>query len=174
MDVQALDPATRVTINGGTYSALLGPDSSFALRDIPEGDWLLEILSSQYHFPKVKLSINTSDMVVPNHYVPDQDWESTGAELAYPLHLAPYAERVYFVPRSRFGLLKMLASPYMLMTFVSLGATLLLPKMQQTIDNEKAKILEQETQAVSTQAVSTQKPSMPAKKTGAKSRRHLQ
>ncbi|RUO96201.1 hypothetical protein BC936DRAFT_142438 [Jimgerdemannia flammicorona] len=114
-----LSPYTRVTLNGGQFSALVRKDGKFAIEDVPKGSYLLEVESVEYIYPKmttlfllqchslandhpqIRLDVRDKDKGIRSTYtVMGNEWSILGHQLAYPLNITAKAQAEYFLVRT--------------------------------------------------------------------------
>ncbi|KAJ3081585.1 hypothetical protein HK102_002246 [Quaeritorhiza haematococci] len=142
-DISKLHPRTRVIINGGQFVAYVEDDGSFSFPNLPLGSHLLEVISNEYYFDKIRLDV-TSAAVVPSITLPGTSWSKHGPYLRQPLELTAKAKLNYFVPREGFNILSLFSNPMMLMTGFSLLMFFVMPKMMANIDPEAMKEMQQQ------------------------------
>ncbi|KAG0296469.1 hypothetical protein BGZ96_009422 [Linnemannia gamsii] len=130
-----LSPQTRVLLSGGQYSSMINKDGKFTFTNVPEGTYLLEVQSSQYNYPTIKLSVaekETKANLVGLGY----DWSNNDNPLQLPLTIVPRAAITYFIPREGFKLSSLFANPMMLMMGASVLMLFVMPKLMANMDPE--------------------------------------
>ncbi|KAJ1673772.1 hypothetical protein EV182_004584 [Spiromyces aspiralis] len=139
-DLSALDPETRVIVNGGENAAYVMADGSFVVNGVREGESLLEVLSHKYEFPKIRLSIGTNEegraSVAPRFVQPGHEWSTDAPTIEYPLKIQAINKHEFVVPREGFNIIGLFMNPYMLMIGASLVLVLIVPKLQANMDPE--------------------------------------
>ncbi|KAJ1956284.1 hypothetical protein IWQ62_005335 [Dispira parvispora] len=166
-DLTAVSPSTRVLVNGGRWYTWIHDDGSFQIDNVPEGNWLVEVESKDYVFPKIQLQIQSTasgdqPTILAMPLIPGQEWSSDGKVVKHPLELAAVAKMVFFTPREGFNLLGMLTSPYILMMGFTLVMLFVMPKLQANMDPESAEEWEEEKSRMQKQIGNLQAPDVAA------------
>ncbi|KAJ1655511.1 hypothetical protein IWQ61_004744 [Dispira simplex] len=167
-DLTSVSPSTRVLVNGGRWYTWIHDDGSFQIDDVPEGNWLVEVESKDYVFPKIQLQIQSAaaskdqPTILAMPVMPGQEWSSGGKIVKHPLELAAVAKMVFFTPREGFNLMGMLASPYILMMGFTLVMLFVMPKLQANMDLENSEEWEEEKLRMQKQIGNLQAPDVAA------------
>ncbi|KAG0316004.1 hypothetical protein BGZ99_007133 [Dissophora globulifera] len=130
-----LSSRTRVTLNGGKYTAMITKDGKFIFADVPQGSYLLEVQSPQYVYPTVRVVVTEKD---PRAYLVSYgaDWSNDNNIVQLPLALTPRAATEYFIAREGFKLQHLFANPMMLMMGFSVVMLFIMPKLMANMDPE--------------------------------------
>ncbi|KAJ1974203.1 hypothetical protein H4R35_003724 [Dimargaris xerosporica] len=171
IDLTLVNPATRVLLNGGARSTWLRQDGSFAV-DVPPGEWLLEVESKDFVFPKFQLVVDTDaqnrervtamPMAPGQRWAPESNHKTQGKVVKHPLSFSAFAQMEFFTPRERFNFVGMLTSPYILMTLFTVALLFIMPKLQENMDPESLKDWEDEKMKMQKQMDSFQAPDFSA------------
>ncbi|KAJ1834278.1 hypothetical protein LPJ63_002066 [Coemansia sp. RSA 2711] len=145
-DVSELATRAEAVVNGGEHRAFIQKDGSFVVENLTLGDWLLEVASADYAFPKIHVHIATSEegraSVAARYVQIGTEWSEDAPVLAYPLKIEASAKYDFFTPRQGFSIVAMFSNPYMLMVGASLAAIFIMPKLQANLDPETLKELQ--------------------------------
>ncbi|KAJ2826603.1 hypothetical protein IWW50_002281 [Coemansia erecta] len=146
-DVSELATQAYAVVNGGEHRGYIQKDGSFVVENLTLGDWLLEIASTDYAFPKLHVRIATKGeegraSVAARFVQIGSEWSEDSPVLAYPLTIEASAKYDFFTPRQGFSIITMFSNPYMLMVGVSLVAIFIMPKLQANLDPETLKELQ--------------------------------
>ncbi|KAF9436412.1 hypothetical protein BGZ76_004046 [Entomortierella beljakovae] len=107
----------------------------FSSPDVPAGSYLLQVQSSQFVYPSIRLVIGENDARA--HLVNfGTDWSNNDNPLALPLVLVPRATASYFIPREGFKISHLFANPMMLMMGFSVLMLFAMPKLMANMDSE--------------------------------------
>merc|ERR1719215_134969 len=129
----------RIIVDGGKYQGLPTADGYFSISDIPEGPHLLQVVHQTLRFDAVRVEAQKKDdQMKMSAYLSDLE-HGKGAQLKYPLGLAPSDTYSYLEKREEFNVLSIFKSPMALMGLFSVGAMFLLPKLQPMLEEEKEK-----------------------------------
>ncbi|KAJ1857907.1 hypothetical protein GGH12_002973 [Coemansia sp. RSA 1822] len=146
-DVSELATRASAVVNGGEHRGYIQKDGSFVVENLTLGDWLLEIQSADYAFPKLHVRIATNDegraSVAARYVQIGSEWSEDAPVLAYPLKIEASAKYDFFTPRQGFSIITMFSNPYMLMVGASLAAIFIMPKLQANLDPEALKELQE-------------------------------
>lgn len=124
------EPPTNqeITLNGDQFSTLSRRDGSFTFNDIPSGIYLLDVGSSAYLFPQMKIKIsaeNATITVVEYKYPGAKRLPST-----YPIVLTAMTKLSYFQKRKQLSILGMVTGNPMIILMLIMGvAVVAFPKM---------------------------------------------
>jgi len=139
---------TRILVDGGRkYSSFLKGDNSFVIQGLPWGSYLIEILDPDYHYPPVRVDINSKGKIRArkvNNIQPSQV-----SQLAYPLRMKPLGRINYFEKREQWKLTDVFMNPMILMMVLPLLLITVLPKMMN--DPETKREMEQMQQNMNVQ-----------------------
>ncbi|KAI8055113.1 hypothetical protein BDF22DRAFT_675476 [Syncephalis plumigaleata] len=141
-DLALLPPSTMVVLDNGSHAGYVRQDGSFIIREVSEGDYLLEVWTSNLEFPKLKVSVR-KDNITAIRTDTGLEWSTVGLEQPYPLLLAPLAKREFFTKREGFSIIGLFANPYMLMMGFSVIMLVVMPKMMKSMDPEALEEMQQ-------------------------------
>ncbi|RHZ88548.1 hypothetical protein Glove_22g230 [Diversispora epigaea] len=141
-DISQLEPTTKVILDGGKYSALILKNGNFVINNVPQGSYLLEVLSRKYIYPKIRVDVDSRG-VRPSVTSTGSEWNNLGPSLSYPLELYARSTADYFMPREGFSITSLLANPYIIMMGISVVFLILMPKMMAGLDQEALQELQQ-------------------------------
>lgn len=136
-DSAAFNITSRIVLNHGELSTHSRADGSFALYNVPSGIHVLDVHSSVYHFPQIKIQLLEEDESAEPKCL---EYLYPGAKkkfAKYPLVLIAMAKFEYFEPRRPFSMLSLLKNPMFLMMLVSVGLMFMMPKMMEGLDPEE-------------------------------------
>lgn len=132
--------AAKVIVDGGLFRALPTADGYFVLDNIPAGPHILQVVHPRLLFDPVRVEAQEGkgSAMKMSAYLADLE-HGKGAKLKYPLGLAPSGWFVYLEKPEEFNILSVFKSPMALISLFSMGAMLLLPKLQPMIEEEKTR-----------------------------------
>ncbi|KAI7884253.1 hypothetical protein K492DRAFT_142909 [Lichtheimia hyalospora FSU 10163] len=158
-DLSQLRPSTRVLLDGGKYTSHITNNGRFEFSNIEPGNYLLEVQSVDYVFPKLRLEVDKEKGLTRAAYsIYGQSWDKTGYTVEQPLELRAKAVANYFMQRQGFNIFGLFKNPMFLMLGVSALMLVVMPKMMQNLDPEALKEISQ-TQA-DAQKMMTDMPSL--------------
>mmetsp|Transcript_23855 Transcript_23855/g.34992 ORF Transcript_23855/g.34992 Transcript_23855/m.34992 type:complete len:208 (-) Transcript_23855:90-713(-) len=136
----SLPANVKISLNGEQYTTLTRRDGSFTFFNIPEGIYLLDVLSPDQIYSQVKLKVSPeSGTVVPVEY---KYPGAARSAIGYPLVLTPLVKVSYFQKKEPFSLYKIImGNKMMVMMVVSFGVMFLFPKLLSGMDKEQMKEL---------------------------------
>merc|ERR1711957_924236 len=111
--------------------------------NVPVGPHLLQVVHPRLVFDPVRVEASSKGGEMKmTAYLADLE-HGRGAKLKYPLGLAPSGLFGYLEKREEFNILTVFKSPMALISLFSMGAMLLLPKLQPMMDEEKKRQAEE-------------------------------
>mmetsp|Transcript_44499 Transcript_44499/g.81280 ORF Transcript_44499/g.81280 Transcript_44499/m.81280 type:complete len:201 (-) Transcript_44499:95-697(-) len=135
--------AVRVIIDGGQFSALPQADGNFTLSGIPVGPHLLQVVHPVLRFTPVRVDLQVlkdGQEKVTSHVI-DFERGKAPQTLRYPLVLRPSDTYTYLEKREEFNILTIFRNPMAIIGLISMGAMILLPKLQPMLEEEKERQL---------------------------------
>ncbi|GBG27899.1 ER membrane protein complex subunit 7-like [Hondaea fermentalgiana] len=130
--------STSLLVDGKTVG-VVRKDGSFVLRDIPAGTYSLEVGSTTYSYPLYLLNVGESGRISAQFWVGKKR-----RELQHPLRLEPYGEQNYFEPRKTISIGSLFMNPMLLMMAAMMGFMFLVPKLQEGMDPEELKKMQED------------------------------
>ncbi|KZT59679.1 hypothetical protein CALCODRAFT_507390 [Calocera cornea HHB12733] len=128
-------------LDGGRYSARVTKSGEFELQGIPEGEWVLDVLSPQYDFEQFLVRV-PSDPASPPTLHPHTPFSplSSSTHTLPTLSLSPRASRAWTQREDGFTtqIKGMLGNPMMLLMLATVGGVVLLPMVLKNIDPDAA------------------------------------
>eukprot|EP01031_Cornospumella_fuschlensis_P011595 gene11595-14165_t len=116
-----------VSLNSGEYTVTSRIDGSFTFYDVSSGIYSLDVYSTAFHFPQLKLKVSTE-----NATVSVVEYKYPGAariSAPYPIIISAIAPIQYEIPKPPFSLLGMLmGNPMILMMIFMGGMAFIMPK----------------------------------------------
>lgn len=85
---------TRIHVNGGEYIGFVKKDGSFAVHNVPQGSYVVEVLNPEYNFEPARVEINSKGKYRArkvNHIK-----TSEVIVVPYPLKMKALGEVVFF------------------------------------------------------------------------------
>ncbi|EJT97840.1 hypothetical protein DACRYDRAFT_119062 [Dacryopinax primogenitus] len=135
-----LSPATRVVLDGGRWSARVTKGGVWELQGIPEGEWVLDVLSPQYDFDQylVRVPADPSQPLTLHPHTPFAPLSSAVHTLASPLYLSPTHSRAWQQVDSTFAtqIRGMFGNPMMLLMIATVAGVVLVPMLLKNMDPE--------------------------------------
>lgn len=134
---------TELVLNGGEYRTFSRTDGSFVFYDVQPGIYLLDVLSVDYFFSQIKLSLPDSI----DQQIQCVEYKYPGATKVaapYPLRLVGGGKKQYFDVREQPGLHTLFRNPMMLMLVVTGGLVVLMPKMMENMDPDEMKKMQEQ------------------------------
>eukprot|EP01103_Thecamoeba_quadrilineata_P012325 TRINITY_DN314_c1_g1_i1.p1 TRINITY_DN314_c1_g1~~TRINITY_DN314_c1_g1_i1.p1 ORF type:complete len:198 (-),score=24.78 TRINITY_DN314_c1_g1_i1:195-788(-) len=123
---------TRVLATGvrGQYTAFLRADGSFVIHDVPPGSYLIQVLSTEYNFPQVRVDVSSR----PDVKTKAQLFNIQNTNTPYPLSLEPESVATFFQRRESFNIFSLLGNPMLIMVLFTVGIMFVLPKLKDLTD----------------------------------------
>ncbi|KAJ0173926.1 hypothetical protein K1T71_010072 [Dendrolimus kikuchii] len=118
---------TRVHVNGGEYIGFIRDDSTFVVRNIPSGSYVVEVLHPDYMYEPVRVEINSKGKYRARkvNYIQT----SQVIQVPYPLRMKALSKFRYFQVREQWRLTDFLFNPMVIMMVLPLLLIMILPKM---------------------------------------------
>eukprot|EP01039_Chlorochromonas_danica_P003559 gene3559-3898_t len=136
-------PLTQIVLNGGEYRTVSRSDHSFSFQDVASGIYALDVYSSLFHFPQMKIKVSAE-----NATVSVVEYKYPGAPRAtanYPITLQALAPMLYEIPKPPFSILGMLmGNPMMLLMIVTAVIAFAMPKMMANMSPEELEELKRQ------------------------------
>mmetsp|Transcript_11222 Transcript_11222/g.25588 ORF Transcript_11222/g.25588 Transcript_11222/m.25588 type:complete len:197 (+) Transcript_11222:101-691(+) len=135
--------AVRVIVDGGQHSALPQADGTFSMNGIPVGPHLLQVVHPVLRFTPVRVDVQVLEdgtEKVTSHVI-DFERGKASQTLKYPLVLRPSETYTYLEKREEFNILTIFRNPMAIIGLISMGAMVLLPKLQPMLEEEKERQL---------------------------------
>ncbi|CAN0406730.1 unnamed protein product [Ascophyllum nodosum] len=151
MPNRSVVPTTKVTLNGGQRTALTAKDGSFVFRDVDPGVYLLEVLSTTFHYSTMKIKLDEKTGIIAIEY------KYPGAprkEAIHPLLLTAHTKWNHFDKKEGVKIGGYLKSPMTIMMILSFGMMFFLPKMMANLDPEQLEEIKGQQKAVTDSASS--------------------
>eukprot|EP01102_Stenamoeba_stenopodia_P017601 TRINITY_DN6335_c0_g2_i2.p1 TRINITY_DN6335_c0_g2~~TRINITY_DN6335_c0_g2_i2.p1 ORF type:complete len:250 (-),score=65.85 TRINITY_DN6335_c0_g2_i2:254-1003(-) len=131
---------TRVTLTGVDDKLIAIPrvGGKFIFHEVPVGSYLLEVLSTEYEYPPLRVDVSTkfTGKLRARHLL------NPSNHAAVPLVLTPERSVRYFEVREPFNVLGLLKNPMFLMLGFTLVMLVILPKMMSSLGNEAVEELQ--------------------------------
>ena len=127
---------TRITLNDGEFFTYTQSDGSFVFYDVGPGVHVLDVHSTNYMFPHVKIQLLETAMNNPKCI----EYAFPGAAkqaIPHPIVLTALAKYEYFERRQGFNVFMLLKNPMVLMMLVSAALMFIMPKMMEGLDPEQ-------------------------------------
>mmetsp|Transcript_22705 Transcript_22705/g.44555 ORF Transcript_22705/g.44555 Transcript_22705/m.44555 type:complete len:220 (-) Transcript_22705:345-1004(-) len=139
--------ATQDTLSGSSVSLLLDGkpaglvrrDGTFVLRDVAPGTYSLEVSTTTYGYPLYIVEVAKTGKISATYW-----FGKRRRELQHPLTLEPYGVQSYFEPRKTLSIMSLFMNPMVLMMAVMMGLMFVLPKLQEGMDPEELKKLQED------------------------------
>ncbi|RYP52593.1 hypothetical protein DL768_002243 [Monosporascus sp. mg162] len=157
----ALPPGdrTRATLTrlGASYAAPLSAAGTFVFRNVTPGSYLADVHSATHGFAPLRVDVDATPEgqtrgVRAWETFRGNAWEHRGEEVrrtaavgAFPVRVL--GKKVFFVERGSFSVFGILKNPMILMSLVSLGLFVGLPKLMENMDPEMRAEFEKQQQS---------------------------
>lgn len=151
MPDRSVVPTTKVALNGGQRTALTARDGSFVFRDVTPGVYLLEVLSTTFHYSAMKVKVDDKTGIIAIEY------KYPGAprkETIHPLLLTAHTKWRHFEKKEGVKIGGYLKNPMTIMMILSFGMMFFLPKMMASLDPEQLEEIKGQQKAVANTASS--------------------
>jgi hypothetical protein len=126
----------KVALDDGIFSGSVTHDGEFIIPDVPDGTYILSLISHDYFFNQLRLDVKNSTAEV-RLFVPGTPLNPPSPVLLpYPIVLIPREKSVYFVPPETFNLVAMMSNPMMLLMVVGGGMMLAMPYLMNHLDSD--------------------------------------
>jgi len=124
----------KVSLDDGIFSSSVTHTGKFIIPDVPDGTYVLSLISHDYFFDQLRLDVKNSTSEV-RPYVPGTPLNPPSSVLLpYPIVLIPREKSVYFVPPETFNLVTMMSNPMMLLMVLGGGMMLAMPYLMKNLD----------------------------------------
>ncbi|KAI9142493.1 hypothetical protein BKA69DRAFT_1021630, partial [Paraphysoderma sedebokerense] len=130
-DYRQLDSSTKVILNGGQFSTNIKSNGKFEFIDIPEGSYLVSILSNTFFFDKIRIDIGKNNIAYRSGL--GFEWSASQEEIAYPPQIAAVGTKQYLAARESFSVVSLLANPMILMMGFTGLMLFAMPKLMENI-----------------------------------------
>eukprot|EP00904_Undaria_pinnatifida_P004988 jgi/Undpi1/1619/HiC_scaffold_11.g05009.m1 len=120
-------------------------DGSFAFQDVPAGVYLLEVLSTTFHYSAVKIKVDDTTGIIAIEY------KYPGAarkETVHPILLTAHTKWNHFEKREKMKIGGMFKSPMTIIMIGSMVMMMFLPKMMANLDPEQLEEIKGQQKAV--------------------------
>merc|ERR1712226_860956 len=132
--------SAKINVNGDAYHGFFRSDGSFTVTNVPSGSYIVEIVSTKFVFPPVRVDITSKgkkrarklDLISPN--VVEEEY--------YPLKIKALGPAVYIKQREQFRVQDALMNPMVLM--------MVIPKLINTDDPERKQEMQETMQMFNT------------------------
>ncbi|KAF8912839.1 hypothetical protein CPB84DRAFT_1841287 [Gymnopilus junonius] len=127
----------KASLDEGVFTGGITVNGQFTIPDVPEGTYLLSIISHDFAFDQLRIDITNSSLPKVRPYIPGTPMNPPSSILLpYPIVLSAKEKADYFVPPERFNLAGMFANPMMLL-MVGVGVMMLaMPYLIKNMDPE--------------------------------------
>ncbi|RYP76795.1 hypothetical protein DL771_001531 [Monosporascus sp. 5C6A] len=158
---RALPPGdrTRATLTrlGASYAAPLSAAGTFVFRNVTPGSYLADVHSATHGFAPLRVDVDATPRgetrgVRAWETFRGNAWENRGEEVrrtavggAFPVRVL--GTKAFFVERGSFSVFGILKNPMILMSLVSLGLFVGLPKLMENMDPEMRAEFEKQQQS---------------------------
>jgi len=125
----------KVALDDGIFSSSVTHDGEFIIPDVPDGIYILSLISHDYFFNQLRLEVKNFTAEV-RLYIPGTPLNPPSPVLLpYPIVLIPREKCVYFMPPETFNLVAMMSNPMMLLMVVGGGMMLVMPYLMNNLDS---------------------------------------
>ncbi|KAJ3025315.1 UNVERIFIED_CONTAM: Diphthamide biosynthesis protein 2 [Siphonaria sp. JEL0065] len=136
-------PTTRVILDGGAQVAFVASDGYFVFNDVDDGVHLVEVLSRDYYFPKVRVAVSGNNIAASVH-ADGTNWNAPGPEMKFPLEIPAKIILDPFTPRPKLSIMGLImGNPMLLMMGGTMVLFFFLPKMMEGLDPEELKKIQE-------------------------------
>ncbi|KAF8167928.1 hypothetical protein B0H34DRAFT_683677, partial [Crassisporium funariophilum] len=126
----------RVSLDDGTYNGGIMHDGKFVIPDVPDGTYILSLISHDHSFDQLRIDINNSTTEVRPYVSGTPMTPPSPVLLPYPVVFTPREKHTYFVPPESFNIISMLSNPMMLLMVFGGGMMLAMPYLIKNMDPE--------------------------------------
>ncbi|KAF9056348.1 hypothetical protein BJ165DRAFT_1399037 [Panaeolus papilionaceus] len=144
-NISALGQA-KASLDNGFITGSVKQDGGFQLTGVPDGKYILTIVSHDYLFDQVVITVNdTSSTADVRPYIPGTPMHPpSNVNLFYPVVFIPRGKNNYYVPPEQFNLAGMLSNPMMLLMIGGAGMMLAMPYIIKNLDPEALEELKEQ------------------------------
>ncbi|PPQ76413.1 hypothetical protein CVT24_012630 [Panaeolus cyanescens] len=137
---------SKASLDNGFITGSIKQDGSFQLSSVPDGTYILSIISHDYIFDQVLITVNdTSTIPDVRPYIPGTPTKPpSSVNLFYPVVFIPRGKNNYYVPLEKFNLATMLSNPMMLLMIGGAGMMLGMPYLIKNLDPEALEELKEQ------------------------------
>ncbi|KAJ7456697.1 hypothetical protein FB451DRAFT_1276876 [Mycena latifolia] len=136
-DITSLGSA-KVILDAGKYKGNVLRDGAFLIPDVPEGTYILSVVSHDFVFDQLRIDVLESSFEARPYSV-GTPLNPASPILLPQISLLPRLQHVYFVPIDSFNVLGMLQNPMMLMLLFGGVMVLAMPYLMKNMDPETMK-----------------------------------
>jgi hypothetical protein len=132
----------KASLDEGVFKGGIVVDGEFTIPDVPEGTYLLSIISHDFSFDQLRIDVtNSSSFPEIRPYVAGTPMDPPSSILlSYPIVLSAKEKYDYFIPPESFNLAGMLSNPMMLLM---VGGAVMMFAMPYLIKNMDPEALEE-------------------------------
>ncbi|PPQ76717.1 hypothetical protein CVT26_004378 [Gymnopilus dilepis] len=131
----------KASLDEGVYSGGITAEGRFTIPDVPEGTYLLSILSHDFTFDQLRVDVTNASLPEVRPYIPGTPFDPPSSVLLpYPIVLSAKEKADYFVPPESFNLAAMFSNPMMLLM---VGVAVMMLGMPYLIKNMDPEALEE-------------------------------
>ncbi|KAG2129948.1 hypothetical protein DEU56DRAFT_872408 [Suillus clintonianus] len=130
--------SAKVLLDAGKMSGRVTRNGNFSIPDVPQGTYVLSVLSRDYSFDHVRIDVSPSEPLPEvRPYIFGTPLLTTASfNLPYPIVLTPRHKNRYFSPHESFNLLGMFQSPMMMIMVLTGVMMLAMPYIMKQLDPE--------------------------------------
>jgi hypothetical protein len=134
----------KVSLDDGIFSGSVTHAGKFIIPDVPDGTYILSLISHDYFFDQLRLDVKNS-ISEARPYVPGTPLNPPSSVLLpYPIVLIPREKSVYFVPPETFNLVTMMSNPMMLLMILGGGMMLAMPYLLKNLEPDTIEELKEQ------------------------------
>jgi len=130
---------TSTMVLDGEPRTLSRVDGSFSIDGVAPGIHVLEAASPMFDFPVLTVSVSEDGQILGTFL-----FNKKRREMRHPFVLQAVSRPVYFEPRKTISVMSILGNPMLLMMGFMLLVTYALPKLQEGMDPEELKKMQEE------------------------------
>lgn len=131
--------STKLTLlapNAAPIDTFLQKNGNFVFSNVSTGSYVLRLQSITLTAETDYKIVVFKDQVLVNKLFPGHDWKKdVGPIVDYPIILEPIVRNNYIEEREHFSPFKMLKSPMVLLTILSLGLVFVMPKIMDKLES---------------------------------------
>ncbi|KAI8618703.1 hypothetical protein BC830DRAFT_1107423 [Chytriomyces sp. MP71] len=138
-----LTPNTRVVLDGGAHVSYVRADGFFEFDSVPEGSHLIEVVSQEFMYPKIRIVVSPKSVSAFYHN-DGTSWTSLGPAVNLPLEIPARMKLDPFMPRPKMSVWGIvMGNPMLLMMGGTMALFYFLPKMLDGMDPEELKKMQE-------------------------------